>query len=147
MSMPVSFQITVPSIHVCPCLSRSKSQYPAKKGHACLIPNYSILNQKVLGRIPYFPSIRHGPHRKRCVQQFFYCCVRSRCRGNGFTELLPSNGRDTHTDTQRQQGSLISAFLFFQNMERRLKMSPAAWFQIIVPQKQGDDAYFLTTEP
>jgi hypothetical protein len=24
--------------------------------------------------------IRHGPHRKRHVQQFFYCCVCIRCR-------------------------------------------------------------------
>jgi hypothetical protein len=25
--------------------------------------------------IVYFPLIRHGPHRKQRVQQFFYCCV------------------------------------------------------------------------
>jgi hypothetical protein len=27
--------------------------------------------------IAYFPLIRHAPHRRRCVQQFFYCCVYS----------------------------------------------------------------------
>jgi hypothetical protein len=41
--------------------------------------------------------IRHRPHRKRRVQQFFYCCVCIRCRGKVSTE--PSNDRrDTHTD-------------------------------------------------
>jgi hypothetical protein len=35
--------------------------------------------------------IRHGPHKKRRVQQFFYCCVCICCRGNIFTEPLPSN--------------------------------------------------------
>jgi hypothetical protein len=28
--------------------------------------------------------------RKRRTQQFFYCCMCIRCRGNGFTEPLPS---------------------------------------------------------
>jgi hypothetical protein len=47
--------------------------------------------------IAYFPLVGHRPHRKRRVQQFLYCmCIR--CRGNVFTEPLPSN--DTHTDTQ-----------------------------------------------
>jgi hypothetical protein len=32
----------------------------------------------------YFPLIWHGPHRKRYVQQLFYCCVCIRCRGNAF---------------------------------------------------------------
>jgi hypothetical protein len=31
-------------------------------------------------------------------------------------------GRDTHTDTHRQQGELISLLLFFQNKESRLKI-------------------------
>jgi hypothetical protein len=34
------------------------------------------------------PLKRHGPHRKRCVQQLF--CFIS-CRGNVFTKPLPSN--------------------------------------------------------
>jgi hypothetical protein len=59
--------------------------------------------------IPYFPSIRHGPHKKRRVQQFFYCCVRIRCRGTVSTEPLPSNNRrDTHTDTQTDERDLWS---------------------------------------
>jgi hypothetical protein len=36
------------------------------------------------------PLIRHGPHRKRRVHSF-YCCMCIRCRGNIFTEPLPSN--------------------------------------------------------
>jgi hypothetical protein len=39
----------------------------------------------------YFPLIRHGPHRKRRVQHFLYCCVCIRYSGNVFTEPLPSN--------------------------------------------------------
>jgi hypothetical protein len=46
-----------------------------------------------------FPLIRHGPHRKRRVQQFFYCCVCIRCRGKVFIEPLPSNVSGRHTDT------------------------------------------------
>jgi hypothetical protein len=37
--------------------------------------------------------IRHGPHLKRRVLQFFYCCVCIRYRGNVSTEPLPSNDR------------------------------------------------------
>jgi hypothetical protein len=35
----------------------------------------------------------HGPNRKHCLQQFLYCCLRIRCRGNLFTEPLRNNGR------------------------------------------------------
>jgi hypothetical protein len=43
--------------------------------------------------IAYFPLVQHEPHRKRLVQQLFYCCVCIRCSGNVFTEPLPSNDR------------------------------------------------------
>jgi hypothetical protein len=43
-----------------------------------------------------FPFIRHGPHRKRRVQQFFNCCVYIRCSGNVLTEPLSSNDKGTH---------------------------------------------------
>jgi hypothetical protein len=36
--------------------------------------------------IAYFPSIRHGPHRKRRVQQFFCFCMCIRCRSNVSTD-------------------------------------------------------------
>jgi hypothetical protein len=49
--------------------------------------------------IAYFPLIRHERHRKRHVQQFFFVSC-NRCRGNVFTESLPSNGR-IHIQTQR----------------------------------------------
>jgi hypothetical protein len=61
-----------------------------------------IINKKFSEElIAYFPSIRHGPHRKRRVRQFFYYCVSIRCRGNCFTEPLASNNRYTyrHTDS------------------------------------------------
>jgi hypothetical protein len=62
--------------------------------------------------------IRHTPHRRKRVQQFFYCrwyipsagmCLPSRC--------LATMG--VHTD--RQQRNLISLLLFFQNKERMIK--------------------------
>jgi hypothetical protein len=60
-------------------------------------------------RIIYFPIIRHGPHRKRRVQQF--CCFMCiRCRCNIFTEPLPSNDRmDTYTDTDWWEGFMKCA--------------------------------------
>jgi hypothetical protein len=48
--------------------------------------------------------VRHGPHVKRRVQQFFYCCVYIRGRGNVFTEPLPSNARGIHIQTHRLIG-------------------------------------------
>jgi hypothetical protein len=41
--------------------------------------------------------IRHGPHWKLSVQQFFYCCVCIRYRGNDSTKPLPSNDRENFT--------------------------------------------------
>jgi hypothetical protein len=50
--------------------------------------------QLVLGRNNRLLSlIWHGPHWTQRVQQFFYCCVCIRYRGNVFTEPLPSNDR------------------------------------------------------
>jgi hypothetical protein len=46
--------------------------------------------------IAYFPFIRHGPHIKRRLQQFFYCCVCIRWRGNVSTEPLSSNDKGIH---------------------------------------------------
>jgi hypothetical protein len=43
--------------------------------------------------IAYVLLKRHGPRRKRSIQQFFYCCVCIHCSGNVFTEQLPSNER------------------------------------------------------
>jgi hypothetical protein len=55
---------------------------------------YISKKEEVLGRTDRLLSlIRHGPHRKRRVQQFFYCCVYIRYRGNVSTEPLPSNDR------------------------------------------------------
>jgi hypothetical protein len=99
-----------------------------------------IILQELLGRTNrLLSSIRHGPHRKRRVQQFFYCCVCIRYRGNVSTEPLPSNDRgiftgpfpgndkgmftkplpsndkgDTQTHTHRQQRDLISQLYFFK---------------------------------
>jgi hypothetical protein len=50
--------------------------------------------QEILGRANRLLSlIRHGPHWKRRLQQFFYCCLCIRYRGNVCTEPLPSNDR------------------------------------------------------
>jgi hypothetical protein len=56
------------------------------------------IKQEVLGRTNRLLSfIRHGTHWKRRVQQFFYCCVCIRYRGNVSTEPLPSNDRGIQT--------------------------------------------------
>jgi hypothetical protein len=51
--------------------------------------------------IAYFPLIRYGQHRKRCVEQFFYCCVCIRCHDNVFTETLPSMDKAIHIQTPK----------------------------------------------
>jgi hypothetical protein len=63
-------------------------------------PTFLILKHEVLGRTNRLLSlIGQGPHRKRRDQQFLYCCACIHCRGNVFTEPMPSNDRrDTHTD-------------------------------------------------
>jgi hypothetical protein len=54
--------------------------------------NQLVTKQEVLGRTNLLLSlIRHGPHWKRRVQQFLYCCVCIRYRRNISTENLPSN--------------------------------------------------------
>jgi hypothetical protein len=69
-----------------------------------------VQNKKVWEElIACFLLIRHGPHIKRCVQQSFYSCVWIRCRGNVFTEPLPSKDRrDTHIDTHTDGRDLWS---------------------------------------
>jgi hypothetical protein len=46
--------------------------------------NNLTINKKLWEELTAFPLTRHGPHRTRRVQQFFYCCVRIRCHGNMF---------------------------------------------------------------
>jgi hypothetical protein len=53
----------------------------------------SARDWKVLGWCPRYITHRHGPCRKQCFQQFFYCCEWTRCHGNLFlSRSLPSNG-------------------------------------------------------
>jgi hypothetical protein len=59
--------------------------------------------EELIANFPFTTSeytIRHAPHRKYGVQQFFYSCVCIRCSGNVFTEPLPSNDRG-HRRTAR----------------------------------------------
>jgi hypothetical protein len=58
--------------------------------HGVISQNIKLFSTSRFGKlrkviIAYFPLIRHRPHRKRSFQQFFYCCVRTCCRGNVFT--------------------------------------------------------------
>jgi hypothetical protein len=52
----------------------------------------------------HFPLIRQGLHRKRRVQQLFYCCTFIRCHGNVFTDPLPNNDKGMHIHTDRWEG-------------------------------------------
>jgi hypothetical protein len=55
--------------------------------------------QKVLGRTNRLLSlIRHGPHWKQPLQQFFSCCVCIHYLSNASTEPLPSNDRGIFTE-------------------------------------------------
>jgi hypothetical protein len=90
-----------------------KSNSVATNYNELVVTRVKDYKQEVLGRTNSLLSLtRQGPYRKRRVQQF-NCYVRIRCRGNVFTEPLPSNDRamfteplpsndrrDTYTDTQ-----------------------------------------------
>jgi hypothetical protein len=82
-------------------------------GHILLSHDtWSRATQTLEELIAYFPSIRHGPHRKRRIQKSFYCCVCIRCRANVFTESLPSNHMDGYT--HRQQVDIVSLIVLFK---------------------------------
>jgi hypothetical protein len=69
-----------------------------------------ILNKKLWEElIACFPLIWHGPHRKRHVQQLFYCWWCFRCSGNVFTEPLPNNVRGMNIQTYRLTGEIYEA--------------------------------------
>jgi hypothetical protein len=57
-------------------------------------------------RITYFPLVRHGPHRKRRIQQFLSCCACIRCRGKVFNPAFASNDKGTHVQTHRLIGGI-----------------------------------------
>jgi hypothetical protein len=79
-------------------LHRFLQGYAKGKGTAVPVIN----QQEVLGTTNRLLSlIRHGPHWKRRVHQFFYCCVCILYASNVYTEPLPSNDRRY---TQRQMG-------------------------------------------
>jgi hypothetical protein len=54
--------------------------------------------------IAYFPLIRHGPHRKRRVQQFLYFF-----HGNVFTEPSPSIDKGIHIQRHRLMGGIYES--------------------------------------
>jgi hypothetical protein len=67
-----------------------------------------------------FPLIWHGSHRKRRFQQFFYCYVCIRCRGNVLIEPLHSKDKGIRIQTHRLIGSIYEVRrldgLKFQNI-------------------------------
>jgi hypothetical protein len=66
------------------------------------------LAQDVLGRTNRLLSLtRRGPHWKRRVQQFLYCYVCIRYRGNVSTEPLPSNDKGILTEPFRSNDNGI----------------------------------------
>jgi hypothetical protein len=50
----------------------------------------------LLASVVLFITPMHGPSRKHRFQQYFYCSMRIRYRGNVFTEPLPTNGMIRH---------------------------------------------------
>jgi hypothetical protein len=70
--------------------------------HQTVRSSGTIQNKKFREKlIASFPLTGHGPHRKRSVQLCFSCFLRTDCRGNVFTEPLPSNDR-----AERNRGTL-----------------------------------------
>jgi hypothetical protein len=89
-------------------------------------PLQAYKKQEVLARTSgLLILIRHGPHWKRRVRQFFYCCACIRYPSNVSTESLPSNDRvilpscclatiGGYTDTHTHQRDLVSLLYFFK---------------------------------
>jgi hypothetical protein len=96
--------------------------HPEKANHISIAKSYLWLarvttatEQEVLGRTNCLLSlIRHRPHWKQCVQQFFYCCVCIRYRGNVYTKPLPSKDRGIFTEplTSNDRGDTQTATQF-----------------------------------
>jgi hypothetical protein len=76
------------------------------------VPPVLTLNKKFWEElISYFPMIRRGPHIKWRVQRFFYSCLCIHCRGNVFTEPLPSNDKGINIHTHRLMGGIYEVHL------------------------------------
>lgn len=73
--------------------------------------------------------IRHVLHRKHCVQQFLYCCVCICYLGTKYLRslCLEMTG-EGDTQTNKEQGNLISLISIFQNKESGLKW--INWFML-----------------
>jgi hypothetical protein len=65
------------------------------------VTNETPHNAKSSGKNRLLSLILHGPHLKRRIQKFFYCCVCIRYRGNVSTEPLPNNDRGIFTEPSR----------------------------------------------
>jgi hypothetical protein len=76
----------------------------------------------------FFINTLHGPNRKHRSQNFFYCCLRICCRGNMFTEPLPSNGRLLllHYSAFRRNVTVLSCCNFNKAV---LSLSITKWTQ------------------
>jgi hypothetical protein len=78
---------------------RSKLKRVIDIGEAC--STYMTNAQEDVGRTNRLLSlILHRPHRKRCIQHFFYCCMCIRCRGNVLPSRCLATIRVRHIDTQ-----------------------------------------------
>jgi hypothetical protein len=89
----------------------------------CLENTNGVIKQEVLGRTNRLLSlIRHGPHWKRRVQQFFCCCV---CFVIAVTFLLSrclATTRGIHRQTHRLMGGIFSLLsLFWKNKSRLMR--------------------------
>jgi hypothetical protein len=87
------------------------------------------IRQEVLGRTNLLTSlIRHGPYYKWRVQQFSYCCVRIRCRGNVSTELLPGNDKGISTEPLPSNDKRIHRHTYTQTQTATWYHKPTLFF-------------------
>jgi hypothetical protein len=112
--------------------------------------------QEVLGRTNrLFSLIRHGPHRKRRVSQFFYCCVYIRCCGNVFTEPLPSNDMGyiyRHTDwwegLMKHAVKMASGAMIYLPTPIKISSGFQKWIRGYTDTQRGDrTGLFLESKP
>jgi hypothetical protein len=78
-----------------------------KHGPARMDASY-VLKQEVLGRNNRLLSlVRHRPRWKRCIQQFFSCCVCIHYHGNVSTDPVSSNNRGIFTEPRSSNDKVI----------------------------------------
>jgi hypothetical protein len=114
-----------------------KRQLPLSPGISVLTHTRRKNKELWEERISYFALIRHGPHRKRRVQQFLCSCMCIRCSGNFLTEPLLSNDKWVHIQTHSPSRDRYLHITTQTQNKRRQTSMPWVGFEPTIPVFEG----------